>query len=1086
MKIFRKFYLIICLVSIVLNVRADILYAVQDKGLNDSQFFTINPNTLEIKSLPNGNYPGYDIEALDAHPQTSVLYAASGDDAVRNKGYLYTVNSQTGKLSPIGYTGFDEIEALSFHPIDGSLWAWAKSKSGQQGGLVKIPNPQIPDSNTLYPNSMQVEAMTWDNKGTFLYMAANTKLLVYDINSVLVNTCNLSGQTEALEILPDGRLLVGMHGESNLLPYKVVNAQTCQIEDGGSIATGFDDVEGIAWNSIPAPTIDLEHGIHDTIIIEAGSKKYTGFTLDLNMHEDYDYLVTFEQTVVPEGGISLFHRYSPSGNVFYNSAYSLISERIDAFVPGIYKVTSKVNVVGTGVSDEHVLTVRVVEPGWDGDLSILPPTMYPSAINLDVSIEEIFFNSIVTGTESPPQFLTLEEIDENGSLIRTVGQLNDNGINGDRTAGDYFYSGTFTVIGGIEGKKFYRTIAIFNGDLVVSDTNYFNITRFPIGTGPSTTNHLVEDPNTDQLVYLDSLSVSFKDEIAPERIEEIIAAENAILLGTSPKFNTFHLRINSDDTLETLWDIVAAFKAYSEAEYVDIAVQTTVSAYPDDPESYETTGNLRSNLTTVRADETWLIAKANEPIIFVDTGIDYNHLDLNNKVTKERNFFESITSIKAYEPMDEYINGHGTHVAGIAAASTNNAIGVAGVAWDSEIIAIRGMGDEYKYIPEAIKHAVDIKKAKIINISGGVYNSFTSTSFMKELDNSVQDAFKKGVLIIAAAHNDGKDTKRYPCTYPEVLCVGNSDAGKRASNSNFGSWVDIAAPGVGVMSTISTLAKDEFTNMLGKKGALEKLVANGVNDNYGVLSGNSMSTPLVSGAAAILWSIHPTWTPQQIKDRLLITAEPLANAKPLEPIGNQLDIFEAVFNGSFETGDLSEWKVAGACLAIQKLGPITPNHRKYMAACTSGPDYNKITSLSKVLTVQPGVTTLPISMDFNFVTEEYPEYINAGYNDSFSVRLKDDTGVVIFETELASVDSSTFCTKTITEDLAPGNGDKTAGQTGWQTVGTVFNIPNTGGVYQIEISFDIKTDGADNAYDSGILIDHVQLEYALNLNPKCM
>ena len=143
MKIFTKFYLIICLVSIVLNVRADILYAVQDKGLNDSQFFTINPNTLEIKSLPNGNYPGYDIEALDAHPQTSVLYAASGDDAVRNKGYLYTVNSQTGKLSPIGYTGFDEIEALSFHPIDGSLWAWAKSKSGQQGGLVNIPNPQV-------------------------------------------------------------------------------------------------------------------------------------------------------------------------------------------------------------------------------------------------------------------------------------------------------------------------------------------------------------------------------------------------------------------------------------------------------------------------------------------------------------------------------------------------------------------------------------------------------------------------------------------------------------------------------------------------------------------------------------------------------------------------------------------------------------------------------------------------------------------------------------------------------------------------------------------------------------------------------
>ena len=275
MKVFTKFCLIICLSSLVVNAGADMLYAVQDKGLNDSQFFTINPNTLEIKSLPNGNYPGYDIEALDAHPQTSVLYAASGDDAVRNKGYLYTVNSQTGKLSPIGYTGFDEIEALSFHPVDGSLWAWAKASSGQEGGLVKIPNPQVPSNNTLYPNSMQVEAMTWDNEGEFLYVAANTELFVYNTSSVLVNTCNLFGETEALEILPDGRLLVGMHGESNLLPYKVVNAQTCQIEDGGSITTGFDDVEGIAWTGISAliTTIALDQGVNNTIIIEAGSSQ---------------------------------------------------------------------------------------------------------------------------------------------------------------------------------------------------------------------------------------------------------------------------------------------------------------------------------------------------------------------------------------------------------------------------------------------------------------------------------------------------------------------------------------------------------------------------------------------------------------------------------------------------------------------------------------------------------------------------------------------------------------------------------------------------------------------------------------------
>ncbi len=253
-------------------------------------------------------------------------------------------------------------------------------------------------------------------------------------------------------------------------------------------------------------------------------------------------------------------------------------------------------------------------------------------------------------------------------------------------------------------------------------------------------------------------------------------------------------------------------------------------------------------------------------------------------------------------------------------------------------------------------------------------------------------------------------------------------------------------------------------------------------NNYGILSGTSMSTPLVSGAAAILKTIHTKWEPLDIMHRLTQTAVLL---DPALQIGNRLDIFEAVFNGSFETGDLSEWTVDGACLAIQKLGPITPTHRDYMAICGSGPDYNKITSLSKVLKIQPGVTTLPISMDFNFVTEEYPEYVNAGYNDSVSITLKDDTGNEIFTTVLASVDGSAFCPNIITEDLAPGNGDITAGQTGWKTVGAVFNIPDTGGVYQIDISFDIKTDGDDDAYDSGILIDHIQLEYALDENPRC-
>jgi hypothetical protein len=98
------------------------LYGIHDEGLNDTQFFTVSLDTLEVKALGE-SYPSYDIESLDAHPDTNALYAASGDDT-DNPRHLYTVNTQTGALNDMGSTGFTEIEGLTFHP-DGTLWAWA-------------------------------------------------------------------------------------------------------------------------------------------------------------------------------------------------------------------------------------------------------------------------------------------------------------------------------------------------------------------------------------------------------------------------------------------------------------------------------------------------------------------------------------------------------------------------------------------------------------------------------------------------------------------------------------------------------------------------------------------------------------------------------------------------------------------------------------------------------------------------------------------------------------------------------------------------------------------------------------------------
>jgi hypothetical protein len=214
------------------------LYAVNDKGLNNSQFFTVDPDTLAVNPIGD-MYEGYDIEALEIHPKTGILYAASGDDT-NNPGHLYTVNPQTGALNDLGYTGFNEIEGLSFN--NDTLWAWAKGD-----GLISI-NPPNSVGTLIIPSPILIEDLTWDSNGTRLYAVENNTLWISDGETVKKACDNLPGQVEALEMLPDGKLLLGIHGNKSILPFQAINVETCEIVFRAGLPTeNYDDIEGIAW-----------------------------------------------------------------------------------------------------------------------------------------------------------------------------------------------------------------------------------------------------------------------------------------------------------------------------------------------------------------------------------------------------------------------------------------------------------------------------------------------------------------------------------------------------------------------------------------------------------------------------------------------------------------------------------------------------------------------------------------------------------------------------------------------------------------------------------------------------------------------
>jgi hypothetical protein len=215
--------------------------------------------------------------------------------------------------------------------------------------------------------------------------------------------------------------------------------------------------------------------------------------------------------------------------------------------------------------------------------------------------------------------------------------------------------------------------------------------------------------------------------------------------------------------------------------------------------------------------------------------------------------------------------------------------------------------------------------------------------------------------------------------------------------------------------------------------------------------------------------MNPSWTAAKVRERLLKTSKPLASTLQIG-IG-RLDLFEAVFNGSFEIGDLSGWTTTGTCSSLPSLGAFVPKHGKRMGYASSGPAQAQVeATLSKNFTIQNGVTSFPIKFEYNFVTEEYPEWVGTIYDDKLKITLTAPNGnqtVLAYET----VNGSTFTPYTQSPALDFPGGDNTIGYTGWKTASATVAVTQGSGEYKIYI-----TDAGDHIYDSVVLVDNIRLK----------
>ncbi len=251
----------------------------------------------------------------------------------------------------------------------------------------------------------------------------------------------------------------------------------------------------------------------------------------------------------------------------------------------------------------------------------------------------------------------------------------------------------------------------------------------------------------------------------------------------------------------------------------------------------------------LQANEAWDLTKGQAIVVAViDTGLDLNHPDLQGQWVQgynERN--------PSSPPQDD--QGHGTHVSGIIAATMNNQIGIAGIAPSSKIMPVKvldskGIGDDMD-VAAGIRWATE-HGANIINVSlGEDLNSAGSFDGSAYITEAVRYAQSKGIIVVAAAGNNGVGTLSYPAAIPGVLSVAATTSQNKLTDfSNYGLSLSLGAPGNRILSTYSQA----------------------LSSGYGYLGGTSMASPMVSAVAALIWSANPTWTSTQVTRKLLASA----------------------------------------------------------------------------------------------------------------------------------------------------------------------------------------------------------------------
>ncbi|WP_201003715.1 S8 family peptidase [Paenibacillus glycanilyticus] len=355
-----------------------------------------------------------------------------------------------------------------------------------------------------------------------------------------------------------------------------------------------------------------------------------------------------------------------------------------------------------------------------------------------------------------------------------------------------------------------------------------------------------EDNGNASHYHVKDVVVHFQDKLTNQQLEQIkqkINAEKIQRVG-----DTYVFRSKNMDADRMVHYFQKSWKTeYVEPHYLYLTNETAASDNTADiiTPNDALYSQYQWNLPSIETEKGWGLSKGNDKVIvaILDTGVQADHPDLKGKLLNGTNIVDTNAA-----PNDDV--GHGTHVAGIIGATVNNGEGVAGISWYNKIMPVKvldssGAGSTYS-VAQGIIWATD-HGAKVINMSLGNY---AQAEF---LHDAIKYAYDHDVVMVAASGNDNTDRPGYPAAYPEVFAVAATDASKnKASFSNFGDYIDVAAPGDSIASTYP-------------------------GSQYAALSGTSMASPHVAALAGLIRSINPDLNNEEVMDIMRKSAIDLGN-----------------------------------------------------------------------------------------------------------------------------------------------------------------------------------------------------------------